>query len=243
MTNNNQKLIAAALAVAPFLLFADAPAIHEHAGEIAVVKAQTVQAKPTKPARSTPFIEYHNRMAVFFPLHQAYERIKPNDLYVGVEAFFTLIFGTKHIGYVAEGEFRMGYNFFWNNRDHFRPIAGIGALSTEDTGRRHHGHRHDWKPGILYGTLGFLYDHEFNSVVNLGVNLKGIIGGTPHKRRHRRGWGSGAVGGFDVAVPLTFRFGRNRHWDFRIEPFNLFLAGSKVVHDVFGFRNTIGYRF
>ena len=37
----------------------------------------------------TPFVEHHNRIVIFDTLHQAYERIKPNALYAGIEAWFT----------------------------------------------------------------------------------------------------------------------------------------------------------
>lgn len=173
------------------------------------------------------FYEYNNRMSVFSPLHQAYERTQPNAYYAGVEGWFAC-------PGIAEAELRMGYNFFWNGRDHFTPFAGVGVFKNV-----HHHHHHS-KPAIVYGTVGILYDHEFNSWFNLGFNVKGIFGG-PVNEKHFD-WGSPVVG-VDTALPITFRFGHKRHWDYRIEPFNIYLHGSNASRDYFGFRNTIGYRF
>ena len=249
MTNNNQKIIAAALAVVPFLLFADEVVFDEHEAEIVQVQTQTVQAKKEKPASKTPYIEYHNRMAVFAPWHQVYERIKPNAFYAGVEAYIVPVWGTGHRSWLADAELRMGYNFFWDGKQHMTPIAGVGVL---EVGRdRHHHFRH--KPEIVYGTLGCLMDYEFNSVFNLGANIKLLVGGNVHHDHHHHkqfpwmhhkehGWKS-VVWGYDLAIPFTFRFGRNRHWDFRLEPFNIFLKSRHSSRDLWGFRNTIGYRF
>jgi hypothetical protein len=198
----------------------------------AAIHAESDQKEPAP----TPFIEYHNRMAVFNIDHLVYERIETNALYAGIEGWGLRTLNQNRI--VAEGEFRMGYNFFWNGRDHWTPLAGIGFF--KDFHKTHeHGH-HPMKPGIFYGTIGFLYDHEFTDVFNLGLNIKGILGG-PVSKKHFD-WGS-PVGGVDVSLPITFRFGHKRHWDARIEPFNIYLHGSQAAFDYFGFRSTIGYRF
>ncbi len=185
-------------------------------------------APDVSPKTSTPFIEYNNRMSVFSPLHQVYERTKPNAFYAGVEGWFAC-------PGVAEGDLRMGYNFFWNGRDHFTPFAGVGVFKDI-----HHHHHHHSKPAIVYGAAGFLYDHEFTSWFTLGLNVKGMLGGAVSEKHFD--WGS-PVGGADVALPITFRFGKLRHWDYRIEPFNICLHGSNATQNYFGFRNTIGYRF
>lgn len=194
-----------------------------------------------------PFREYHNRISVFYPYHQAYERIKPDAFYVGVEGWVTGTLPKNRA--LGEVELRMGYNFFYNGRDHLTPVAGVGVL--KETNIR------VWKfavddagfirisnevraPAVIYGMIGCLYDHEFNSIFNLGLNVKAMIGGPSNKRHFD--WGC-PVGGIDVAMPITFRFGHNRHWDVRIEPFNTALFGTKNSRNYFGFRNTIGYRF
>ncbi len=182
----------------------------------------------------TPFYEYHNRIIVFSPLHQGYERIKPDALYWGLEGWFVRSYN-KDNNWLLDGEFRMGYNFLYNKVDHVTPFAGIGYI--QDFTRHHHHHH---KPGIVYGTMGFLYDHEFNSVFTLGVNLKGLLGG-PDSKKHFN-WGS-PVGGVDMALPITFRFGRHRHWDLRLEPFTTYLHGSHACAYYMGSRCTIGHRF
>lgn len=192
-------------------------------------------------ATKTPFIEYHNRVALFDPFHQVYERIQPNAFYAGVESWCVVpIVGSKVR--VLDAELRMGYNFFCleKGRDHFTPFLGAGYF--QDFGTcwfAHHRHRHH-KPGIAYGTVGFLYDHEFTDIFNLGFNAKAIVGGPVSSKAFH--WGSPVVGA-DVALPITFRFGHHRHWDFRIEPFNTYLHGSDAARNYFGLRNTLGYRF
>ena len=188
----------------------------------------------TAPNTTTPFIEYNNRMVVFLINHLAYERIKPHAFYTGVEGW---ALGTFDGQLIAEGEYRAGYNFFWNGRDHFTPLAGVGFFKDFHKSPQHD---HQRKPGIVYGTLGFLYDHEFTNVFNLGLNVKGIIGGPTAKKQYD--WGSPVVG-VDVSVPITFRFGYKRHWDLRIEPFDLYLHGNNNRFNAVGFRSTIGYRF
>jgi hypothetical protein len=181
-----------------------------------------------------PFIEYNNRMAVLDPSHVTYERTKNNAFYVGVEGW--CVPAVNHdFHWITEGELRMGYNYFRNGRDHFTPFIGAGYF--RDLHKKHHHTRR----GLVYGTLGLLYDHEFTETVNLGLNIKGLIGGVVGSGHNE--WGGNPVGGIDVAVPLTFRFGYKRHWDFRLEPFNIYLHGDDSGRDYFGFRSTVGYRF
>ncbi len=196
------------------------------------IATAALQADYAPQEEKTPFIEYHNRIAVFSINHLVYERIKPNAIYAGVEgwALATVNHGARLI---AEGEIRLGNNYFWNGRDHFTPFVGAGIF--KDFGAYEHR-----KPGIAYGTVGFLYDHEFTDVFNLGLNVKGILGGAVSKKHFD--WGSPIVG-VDTSLPITFRFGYKRHWDARIEPFNLYLHGSNASADYLGFRSTIGYRF
>jgi hypothetical protein len=140
---------------------------------------------------------------------------------------------------LGEFEVRFGYNYFFNGRDHLTPFAGLGVISLE---RRAYGSFIDGSKYeiIIYAVMGFLYDHEFNSVFNLGVNVKGFAGrGSRHTLFNI---GSKAVGA-DVAIPITFRFGHKRHWDFRLEPFGIYIQGSRGSQTYYGARSTIGYRF
>lgn len=194
----------------------------------------------TETLEETPFIEYHNRAILFMPLHQGYERIKNNDLYWGLEAWLSpLLNHKKH--QLLNGEFRMGYNFFYNGRDHVTPFAGVGFIQDYHFTRHHHHYHTHHQAGLVYGTVGVLYDHEFTSVFNLGLRAKGLIGGPTHDHHHKK-WGSPVIGA-DVSLPITFRFGRNRHWDFRVEPFNTYLYGPDHSTNYVGFRNSLGYRF
>lgn len=220
-------------------------------------KSTQTQMQTQQPAETIPnFCEYHNRMVVFSTCHLAYERIQTDAFYVGVEGWVLPAISNKnHRGHhhdgrselIAEAELRMGYNYFYNGRDHVTPFLGVGFfkdLHHENSwwwDEEHNRHdRHGQKAGIVYGVFGFLYDHEFNSVFTLGVNLKGIIGGPVSHKHHN--WGS-PVGGVDVSVPITFRFGPKRHWDIRLEPFNIYLHGSDISRNYFGGRSTVGYRF
>lgn len=210
-----------------------------------------------------PLIQYHNRMAVFLPWHQVYERIKPNAFYVGIEAWLVSAdalgsvnksvysLPDKH-GWtdIGEIEIRMGYNFLSKGKDHLTPFAGGGFF--EDYSEKHihtvyyssstiwEADKHIRYSWIGYGTVGFLYDHEFNSVFNLGLNLKGMIGGDVSSEKIK--WGN-TVFGVDAALPITFRCGYKRHWDIRLEPFFIYLHGSEVARSYLGGRSTVGYRF
>ncbi len=196
----------------------------------------------TETLEETPFIEYHNRAIVFMPLHQGYERIKNDSLYWGLEAWVSCLLNHNHKrNDLLNGEVRMGYNFFYNGRDHLTPFAGVGFIQNYHIKHHHHHYHVHHKTGVLYGALGFLYDHAFTSVFNLGLNAKGLLGGPVHDKHHGR-WGSPVVGA-DVSIPITFRFGRNRHWDFRVEPFNTYLYGPDSSAYYVGFRNSLGYRF
>jgi len=182
------------------------------------------------------FKQYNNRIVTFLPFHQSYERIKIKDIYAGVEAF--LVGGNKnHV--LLNTELRIGYNFFFNRRDHLTPFTGVGYV--QDFSYFHHNHfrlRH--KPGIAYVALGFLYTHEFSSFFNLGVNGKAMMG-DPVSKRHFN-WGFPVIGA-QFSIPLTFRFGYDKHWDFRLEPFNLYLWGKKASRNYSGGIATFGYRF
>jgi hypothetical protein len=151
----------------------------------------------------------------------------------------------------GEAEIRMGYNYFYNGRDHVTPFAGVGMLRDYTEVRHEEGvffngqfykrHHHSEKmEAIGYGVIGFLFDHEFNRCVCLGSNFKFLVGGS-FSDKHRS-WGNPVVG-VDIAIPLTFRFGYKRHWDLRVEPFDIYLNGRDISRNYIGFRSTVGYRF
>jgi hypothetical protein len=209
----------------------------EEIAEAEIAKAQPAQSE-CKPAcaEQPKYYEYHNRIAVFCPNHLVYERTKTDAFYVGVEIWRAFALGHRR-NVVGEAELRMGYNFFYNGCDHFTPFAGVGVFEDfRSWWWRHSG------PSIIYGTVGFLYDHEFNRLFNLGFNLKGLVGGNTTSHHRHNKWG-GVVVGLDTDLPITFRFGYKRRWDVRIEPFNVYLHGNHASRNYFGFRNTVGFRF
>lgn len=200
-----------------------------------------------------PFYEYDNRIG-FFPLTVVYERIKPDAFYVGIEAWATYVLsndrGHSH-RLLGNAEVRLGQNYFYNRRDHLTPFLGAGVIKdfckeSRETrfffnGRLVRRERHSFqKSPVVYGVFGLLYDHEFNSVFNLGINFKGMIGAGVGS--HHKSWGS-TVAGIEVGLPFTFRFGDERHWDFRLEPLYIFLNSSRFSRSYFGGLATLGYRF
>lgn len=243
MKKNFLKLIFLSLFI-PFLVQADSGYDEEEAPQ-----TQKVESKPKpKSKTSTLFAEYDNRI-LFGIVQFGYERIKPNDVYAGVQGWFLPI-TTGHSPRISEFEFRTGYNFFFNQRDHLTPIAGVGVF--KDLHKHHYHSILDsyffketqssyTKSAVVYGTLGFLYEHEFNNLFALGLNVKGMLGGSTSNKWYEK-WGS-PVGGLDLSVPITFRFAKGRRWYACIEPYNIYLHGSNTSRDYFGFRNTFGYRF
>lgn len=181
--------------------------------------------------------QYANRVNFGIP-RLGYERIKPDSVYFGIEAWRVYRLGNATFEKdILEAEARVGYNFFFDGREHFTPIIGGGYF--KDFAR----HRQR-KQGIAYGTFGFLYDHEFNSVFNLGVNMKGLVGYTVNKHGHvkKHDW-SNPILGYDLGLPFTFRFESQRHWDVRLEPFLIQMFTHHATHNFGGLRASLGYRF
>ena len=203
-------------------------------GDVDLAISQREQANQSD--EEPHFIQYHNRVILFDPFHQSYERIKPDAFYVGVEGFAVPALNEGRYITFIDAELRMGYNYFYNGRDHLTPFAGIGSVKKLFK----NDHRTWRNPDILYGTMGFLYDHEFNDIFNLGINAKLLLGAFVNEKHFDS---SSFVMGADISLPMTFRFGRHRHWDYRIEPFNMYLHGSMGSQNYFGFRNSLGYRF
>jgi hypothetical protein len=159
-----------------------------------------------------------------------YERIKPESLYFGIDMWYVLTFGPIPFERtIGEAEVRLGYNLFFNDEDRLTPIVGMGCLKD---------FVHHQKQGLMYGTVGVLYEHRFSNLFDLGVNLKVLGGGDVGRSR----WGS-PVWGYDISTPFTFHFGENRNWDFRLEPFYIQMFGHRNTHNFGGSRSAFGYRF
>ncbi|MBF5059387.1 hypothetical protein [Candidatus Neptunochlamydia vexilliferae] len=224
-------------------------------------KEEDAGSSPTLINETNSFNSYHynNRMVVFNLVRLCYERTKLDALHVGVDAWLTWAVTNKNaryhpspFGFIGEAEVHLGYNYHFGMRNFLTPIVGIGVFGDFRNNyckiRRRHSYWYSDYPysykrfsltPVLYGTFGILYTHEFNSIFNLGLNLKGIVGGDVNKRTR---WGNPVLG-FDLTIPIIFRFGKYRHWEFRLEPFNIYLNGRQVERSYFGCRNMFGYRF
>jgi len=206
-------------------------------------------------------------MVVFNLSRLNYERIKPDDVFVGVDLWATYAFASTNANYhkslltaIGEAEFHMGYNFLLASRNHLTPFLGVGVFGDfgnysyeiertytyhyytlyyehEYTSTRTY-HKSFHLPPLIYGTAGIKYDHEFNSIVNLGTNFKALIGGSTSSRK----W-ENPIFGFECGIPLTLCFGKDRHWDFRFEPFDIFLINSDFYNNFFGIHLSFGYRY
>lgn len=195
------------------------------ANEITQQTPIPVQPKPVAP-------QYDNRFGFNFD-RLVYERTKANSLYFGLDAWAGIFFSHNrhnHFGALIETEARIGYNLFYNGRDHFTPLAGAGYMF-HDVGDFH-------CANFAYATAGFLYSHEFNTVFGWGINLKGLAGQqVGHHEARKFAWG------VDLCMPFIFRFAHYRHWDVTLEPFFLYMESNHKHQGVFGGRGNVGYRF
>ncbi len=190
-----------------------------------IVKENEVTLTTTKK----PVPVYQNRLN--FNLSRiGYERIKPKAVYFGLEAWYVLTMGPFPLEWtLLEAEARIGYNLFFNDEDRLTPIVGFGYFKD---------FVHHQRQGLLYGTAGFLYEHKFSNLFDIGVNLKVLVGGDVGKSR----WGNPVLG-YDISTPLTFHFGEKRNWDFRLEPFYIQMFAHNHAHNFGGGRSAFGYRF
>jgi hypothetical protein len=196
-----------------------------------VLNLESCEPTTSAPAKDL-FFEYNNRITVFNPFYISYERTKPNALYWALLERQESVWNEDgHSRLITRAEFRMGYNLFFNARDHFSPYAGISFI---------HGYEHKI-PNGMFGSLGFWCIHEFSNDFNLGVNTQALIGSAIDHRSQN--FGKGLIVGIDAGLPFIFRFGHKRHWDFRLEPFDIYLHGSKSWANLVGLRNSIGYSF
>ena len=190
-----------------------------------IVKENEVKITTT----NKPVPVYENR--INFALSRlGYERIKPEAFYFGIDMWYVLTYGPIPFERtIGEAEARVGYNLFFNDEDRLTPIVGIGCFKD---------FVHHQKQGLVYGTVGVLYEHKFSNLFDLGVNLKVLGGGDVGRSR----WGS-PIWGYDMSTPFTFHFGEKRNWDFRLEPFYIQMFGHRNTHNFGGGRSAFGYRF
>jgi hypothetical protein len=177
-----------------------------------------------------PF-EHTNRVAFFYP-YLSFEHRKPYNFYINIEGYKLPTFK----GNIAKAECLFGYTLLFHDKDYdYLTIAvGMGVFKF--------GHISEFdfsnKP-IRYGIIAVLYEHEFNSFFSLGFNMKALsrcfeytsVGYKPH------------LEGFEMNLPITFHFGKNNLWDFRLEPFDIYMYKENKTHNRVGIINSIGYRF
>lgn len=193
---------------------------------VAVAKPEKTVSEVKAPVAP----QYDNRIGVGIG-RLVYERTKNDAMYLGLDAWSVWIWNRDHhFETLSEIEARIGYNLFYNGRDHFTPLFGAGYIAT---------HRIAFHRGkFAYVTAGFKYSHEFNSVFGLGFNLKGMTGQQLANSAPKKfAWG------VDLSIPVIFRFAHYRHWDITLEPGYVFLKSDRAHQGVFFGRGTLAYRF
>jgi hypothetical protein len=193
-------------------------------------------------------------MVVFNTGHIGYEFMPNNDLYIGVDTLVTEMYNTttKRSAVPASLEVRFGRSYFLDGQHHIRPILGGGIardLKVVDF-LDYSNEFHQWvkldelkHPTLAYGFLGVMLEHEFNSRLALGLNVKALIGGVVGKcdRQQREYFNVKSIYyAGDISLPFTIRMGSARNWDLRLEPFALVMNdGNRYI----GHRSAIAYRF
>lgn len=200
---------------------------------ITMSEADSSSVTESVAEKTASVLPVYNHRINFDLTRIGYEHIKPKSIYIGIEgwALFSISFSEPMRFSLVQSEVRLGYNFCFNTVDHFTPFVSGGYF------RGFHDHQ---KQGLAYGGLGIRYEHEFNKLIAFGVNAEGLVGGSVEKVGQP--WGN-PIWGFDIALPLTFRFTEKRNWDFRFEPFVTYFDGTNSAHTFIGARSAIGYRF
>jgi hypothetical protein len=161
-----------------------------------------------------------------------YEYIKPDAIYLGAECWYLWGFNTHGVQLIlGEAEGRIGYNFLLNPLNVMTPFIGGGYFRSFESSR---------KQEIGFASLGFRYEHIFNRIFNLGVNLEGMLGHSLNRRQIS--WGN-PIWGVDIGIPFTWRFTRKKNWDIRLEPFFTGWLGQNRNCFFGGLRGAFGYRF
>lgn len=204
---------------------------------------------------------FNNRMIVLTLNRLKYERIKPNSLYVGVDTWSTLAlahnaeFNKSLVTRIGKAECQMGYNFRLSEKSILTPTLGFGKFvdfgrySYKDTYYEPYFDIYYERfvyfdlPPVFYGAAGFKYNYAFNSIFNLGINFQTLIGKSPKSKEIPLiNWGN-QVFGFECGLPMTFRFGHSRRWEFQLEPFDIFLCDKRRHFNFFGVHFSFGYRY
>lgn len=184
-----------------------------------------------KVETDTTIPQYDNR--INFSLSRlGYERLKSNDVYVGLQEWFTLLNAwNRRAHWTNELEARVGYNLCFEEKDRLTPMIGGGFFKYYSKNN---------SQGIGYGLVAVFYEHTVNRLFSMGLNLKGTVGASKHEKSESLG---NPILGYQVDIPFTFRFGKKRNWDYRIAPFYLSMNGKNRKISTYGFYGEFGYRF
>lgn len=146
-------------------------------------------------------------------------------------------------GSAANVEGRLGYTAQASQAFRLTPFLGLGFYYfdvTESSVKE----SAQW----LYGALGLRSDYAVNSLLDIGLNLKGMRNfSVRHQVRIKESGQSASFRikgvnswGYEIGLPLTFHC--NSHWDIQAEPYFMNL-NTKNSEKFFGGRLSLGYSF
>lgn len=168
---------------------------------------------------------YDQRMGIF-PNFCTYEKLTNSSIYYCFEGFYNVI-GSR----CAQIETRLGYNMMCNDNDYLCPYLSAGWLK---------GYKNDnlfKKANIFFGALGLAYDHEILSIFHIGFRSELLLGSKIKDSKNN------LIYGFEGRIPITFYFGEKRKFDFRLEPFAIFLNEKTHSSDLWGLLFNLGYKY
>jgi hypothetical protein len=120
-----------------------------------------------------PPLPGHEHRVNFGLFNVGYERIQSDSLYTGIEAKLASFILSekdkiKSMDHYVNGEIRLGYNHTLGLSDTVLGYGGVGfsAFSIE----KQDGKLRNWN----YGTLGVKYLHQFGSIFEMGLHVKGF---------------------------------------------------------------------
>jgi hypothetical protein len=197
---------------------------------------------------SVPVVREHR--VNFGLLNVGYERIKPDSVYVGVDAKLNPVWSTKTNGsneyrldHFINAEFRVGYNKTLNALDSATLYVGMGhtiySLEKVSGNTKY----------LSTGCMGIKYLHAFGDTFKMGVHLKGSLGFS-HQRYQLDDKKDNLMAVKvedsawipEIGLPMTWIVGADRNWEIQFEPYYLQIPNLKKTH-LLGSRLTLGYSF
>lgn len=191
--------------------------------------------------------KYKNRIAVL-QSSLSYDRTAEDEIHYGFDSYVAKawrdINDTTVIG-VIEG--RIGYTMSSDARMRVTPVVGVSVFkdleehkfytSFNEKNMTNTSSSRVVNPYRVHAMIGVMGEYDVAKSVSVGFNLKGLVGKIT---------GAAEAGykelsyGMHGALPITFRFGADQHWDLRMEPFALLLRDTARY---LGARAAVGYRF